>query len=169
MIQSITSNHLGQLKALIQGLADGQFLQSVPILEGSSVGKHVRHILEFYLCLCDALDTGELNYDNRKRDKLLETSKVKCVLMITEISAKISSYDSDFPIRLQADYSISEENGKITLNTTFFRELLYNVEHIVHHLAIIKIGITSIAPYFEIEDNIGVAASTIRNNKICAR
>ncbi len=169
MIQSITKSHLTHLQLLIQRLSDVQLGESLEILGGSSVGNHVRHILEFYICLCEALETGELNYDLRKRDKAMEGSTAKCVQIITHILKKLSKYDTDFPIKLYADYSISVENGKISLNTTFYRELLYNVEHIVHHLAIIRIGVASKEEFIEMEENMGVAASTIRNKNVCAQ
>jgi hypothetical protein len=168
MINSITTNHLSQLQLLIKRLSDEQLAERLAILGGSSLGKHVRHILEFYICLCDSLETGKLNYDLRKRDKEMETSTKKCLHIITGILVTLDQYDTDFPMKLYADYSVSEENGKITLDTTFYRELLYNGEHIVHHLAIIRIGMASKENFIEIEENMGVAASTIRNKNICA-
>ena len=169
MIQSITKNHLSQLDGLIQKLSNEQFARPIKILQNVSIGSHVRHILEFYICLCEALESRELDYDLRKRDRTLETSTEKCMSTISKIIKEVEEYDTDFPIKLHADYSISEENGKMMVESTFYRELLYNVEHIVHHLAIIRIGATSMQPFIKIDENMGVAASTLRNKYVCAR
>jgi len=49
------------------------------------------------------------------------------------------------------------------------RELQYNIEHAVHHLAIIKIGVKTLEDSFKLDDNFGIAASTIRNKNACAQ
>ena len=34
-----------------------------------------------------------------------------------------------------------------TISTNYFRELTYNIEHAIHHMAIMKIGVREVAPY----------------------
>tara|TARA_R110000796_G_scaffold183498_2_gene300019 strand:- start:97992 stop:98498 length:507 start_codon:yes stop_codon:yes gene_type:complete len=166
---SITNQHLNQLNDLIHKLSDEQFSKPITALKGSSIGSHVRHVIEFFDCLCDALETGELNYDLRKRDLDMEKSTVKCIETISRISKNLNQFDSDFPLKLNADYSILNKSEQVTLDTTFYRELLYNVEHTVHHLAIIRIGVASVSPLIELEEHLGVAASTLRNKMTCAQ
>ena len=48
------------------------------------------------------------------------------------------------------------------VNTNVEREILYNLEHCIHHLAIIKIGLKIIKPNFKLPENFGLADSTIR-------
>jgi hypothetical protein len=48
------------------------------------------------------------------------------------------------------------------MDTNYFRELTYNIEHAVHHMAIIKIGIREVANYVTLPADFGIAASTIR-------
>ena len=48
------------------------------------------------------------------------------------------------------------------VSSSFFRELTYLIEHTIHHLAIIKIGLNEVYPAIEIPKNFGVAHSTIR-------
>jgi hypothetical protein len=40
--------------------------------------------------------------------------------------------------------------------------LVYNIEHAVHHMAIMKIGIREVADYINLPDNFGIAVSTLR-------
>lgn len=169
MIHKTTHFHLNQLKALVHQLSNEQFQSPLPILESGTIGKHVRHILEFYICLCDSIENGELNYDNRQRDQQMEVNVQACIKAIGRIEMELNRYPDDFPIKLTADHSMNTLKKEISIFTTFYRELLYNIEHIVHHLAIIRIGIKSLeAPIF-LDESIGVAVSTIRNRKQCVQ
>ncbi len=49
--------------------------------------------------------------------------------------------------------------------SNFYRELIYNIEHAVHHMAIMKIGVLEVAPYVSMPLDFGVAVSTIRHKK----
>lgn len=95
-MHSITNQHLNQLKGLIHQLTDEQFAKPIPALKGSSIGSHVRHVLEFYGCLCDSLATGDLNYDLRKRDLAMEKSTEKCIEAISNISRNLNTHAYDF-------------------------------------------------------------------------
>jgi len=41
----------------------------------SSIGSHVRHILDFFNCIVDGLDTNNIDLTARKRDEILSTNK----------------------------------------------------------------------------------------------
>ena len=168
-ITKITINHLVQLKELAENLTDDQLSKKLKVLNDASIGSHIRHILEFYMCLFEFDDLKHLNYDNRKRDRTIEVSSEKCVLIVEGLLIELQKYKKDFEITLSADYGGSHSDEKVFVQTTFFRELLYNVEHSVHHLAIIKIGIQSLETKVAISDDLGVAASTIRNRELCAQ
>ena len=169
MIHKTTNYHLHQLKELIGQLTDEQLQSPLQVLDGSTIGKHIRHILEFYLCLCNSFEYRELNYDHRQRDKKIEVSVATCINTINAIAKSLQRYRNDFPIKLTADHSTDDVKKEISLGTTYYRELLYNIEHIVHHLAIIKIGIKTLGPAIYLDDSVGVAMSTIRNRKLCAQ
>src|SRR5690606_19004790 len=109
--------------------------------------------------------TSKVNYDLRNRDALLEVSTDDCIHTIHKIMLFLEKNHEDFELKLSANFSLEDEAEEITLNTTFLRELLYNVEHSVHHLAIIKIGIKSLNINLNMDETLGVAASTIRNKK----
>jgi hypothetical protein len=169
MIHEVTREKLFELRVLLENLSDNQLTLPLDVLNGSTMGMHLRHILEFYQCLFTSLADGNLNYDLRKRDREMERNKKHCLSCIETLLTKLEEAQVDQPICLTADYSLDTEGRKITIGTTFFRELLYNVEHCVHHLAIIKIGIRELDPMMMVDKNLGVAASTIRNNNLCAR
>jgi len=169
MIHKTTYYHLNQLKEVVNQLTDEQLQFPLLVLDGSTIGQHLRHILEFYICLCNSIESGKLNYDHRKRDAEIEVSVDKCIFMINMILQKLHRNLNDIPMNLTADHSMDDIKKEISLSTTYYRELLYNIEHIVHHLAIIKIGLKSLASPIYIDDSVGVAMSTIRNRKLCVQ
>ncbi|SFS50188.1 hypothetical protein SAMN04487906_0585 [Zhouia amylolytica] len=168
MIIEATCQNLTKLKNQISLLSEDQYVKPMEVLNNSTIGMHVRHVLEFYQCLIASKNSKILNYDLRNRDISIETRIKVCLAQIETILQVVCEEKGDFQITLEADYCESEEKECISLQTTYFRELLYNIEHAVHHMAIIKIGMKALG-IEGIDDNFGVAASTIRNQKICAQ
>jgi hypothetical protein len=132
--------------------------QNLSILSNNSIGNHIRHIIELFECLIESKENGILNYDNRKRCPKTENDKEFALEKLQKIESEIEKLDLNKTILLQQNI-----DGKlIKCETNFQRELLYNIEHSVHHLAIIRIGIEEDFPYIEIPENFGVAHSTIQ-------
>lgn len=156
-IRKQTSQILSQLAELAGQLSNDQYTQSMTVLTDNSVGKHIRHIVEFYQCLLNGISIGEIDYDKRERNLLLETD----INYTQEIIKEIVSYTEivlDNPLKLKISY----EGGICSVNTSVFRELAYNIEHTIHHLAIIKIGIKTHFSEISLSKNLGVAYSTIK-------
>lgn len=170
MIKDTIAANFQQLKDLLSGISDAQLTRKLPVLNYSSIGMHIRHILEFYGCLIEAKTTEILDYDARKRDMALETQSRKCIDTMNDILDFVMKNTQDFSMRLKADYTLKNEMDPIVLQTSFYRELLYNIEHTVHHMAIIKIGIGELNDAaLCVDEDFGVAVSTIRNRKVCVQ
>jgi len=169
MLFKTTFQNLNQLKDILTQVDNTDLCEKLPILSLSSIGMHIRHVLEFYICLIEAKQTKTINYDLRKRDLALETSTNKCVFIIDDIIKEVKAFTTDEELTLIADYSTEQTENAITLKTSLYRELLYNIEHCTHHMAIIKIGLKSLEKEIHINEGFGVASSTIRNNTKCAQ
>lgn len=170
MVFKTTLQNLNQLKNILTQINNNDLCKKLPVLSYSSIGMHIRHVLEFYTCLIEARQTKIINYDSRKRNTELENDIDICVFSIDDIIKNINTFNDDEELTLIADYS-KDENKKeaITLKTSLYRELLYNIEHCTHHMAIIKIGLKALEKEISINEGFGVASSTIRNNKKCAQ
>ena len=155
------TNILDQLEGVVRQIEPAHFSQPIEILSKSTVGQHIRHTLEFFICLERGFGSGLVNYDKRSHDKLIESDKFLALNAIQNIRLFVGSQDQDKPLRLEVGYDLEREQF-ITIHTNFSRELVYNIEHAVHHMALIKIGVREAAPYVQLPADFGIAASTIR-------
>jgi uncharacterized damage-inducible protein DinB len=151
-----------QLSDLVNSLSDEQFTKPSKALSQSTIGQHLRHTLEFFICFEDGFYSGVINYDKRGHDKLIETDRELAAATIERILGFLSNIDVDKPLRLEVNYDVDKDQFE-TLDTTSSRELVYNIEHAVHHMAIMKIGVHDIAGHLRLPANFGIAASTIRH------
>jgi hypothetical protein len=158
------SNILNQLKDVVEQLDARQFSQPSEALSNSSIGQHLRHTLEFFLCLENGYQSGLINYDKRAHDKTIERDRDVALLVLERIDGFIHIMNLQKTLELEVNYDIEAENNE-TLPTTGKRELVYNIEHAVHHMALMKIGIREIAPDILLPADFGIAASTIRHHQ----
>lgn len=159
-LKEACSNILSQLADLVDQIRESDFAKPAETLSYSTVGQHLRHTLEFFMCFEQGFDRGLINYDKRAHDKMIETDKFLALASIGRISDFINHL-TDKPLKLEVGYDIDHETF-LTIDTTATRELVYNIEHAVHHMAIMKIGIKEIAEYVKLSPDFGIAASTIR-------
>jgi hypothetical protein len=149
IIQSI--NHcLLQLKNLLIKIEDEDYSMRCSELSNASIGEHTRHIIEMFQCLTNEYKSGIVNYDKRERNKLLEIDTHFAVNQIDLLLKIIDKPNKDFLLQQTG------LNEVINLNT----KLVYNLEHCIHHQALIKIGLQLNFNY-KIDENFGVAFSTI--------
>ena len=153
-----------QLSDLVHSLTDDDYRRPVAALSNSTIGQHLRHTLEFFLCFENGCRSGVVNYDLRNHDKEIESNRKLAFETLSRIMAFVNSLDEDRPIRLEVSYD--RESGSFdSFDSTTGRELVYNIEHAVHHMPIIKIGVREIAAYLQLPESFGVAASTIRHKR----
>lgn len=154
------NNTLEQLSHFLHQISVQQYCTPLPIFSESTVGMHVRHIIEFYQCLMKGVQQGEMDYDARERSLLQETNIAYALECIQNLFIDLSSIQGNKPIILMA--SQKSTHPKLTIETNINRELLYVIEHTIHHLAIIKMGCMSAFPAIPFHKDFGVAYSTLK-------
>lgn len=152
---------LKQLNNLLNQLSDTEYAKSLPLISQNTIGKHVRHILEFYTCLLDGIENKSVDYDARKRNLDLENYTGKALETSSFISEKLINLDNKVELELFATLP----HDRIKLSTTLERELLYVLEHTIHHFAIIKIAIKNEFPHIKVADEFGVAYATLQHQE----
>lgn len=151
-----------QLAEVIGQLTDADYARPLDVLSGNTIGKHVRHILEFYELLVHSAGTGRLNYDRRQRDLRLEVDTDEALRRVGSIDRAIHHLDLSQPLHLEADLSLAGAET-IQIPSSFARELLYNVEHAIHHMALIQVAVQNDFPAVELPLHFGVAYSTVQH------
>jgi uncharacterized damage-inducible protein DinB len=167
-LQQSSENILSQLAVLLEKMSPEQYMTPVESLSGSGVGSHVRHILEFYECLIQGIESGVVDYDSRSRIKLIESDVDYAKKVLEKIVQVINTTRTNINLKLKLD--LSTGNNPVIIDTTFNRELAYNIEHAIHHMAIIKIGVSLAYPTINLDKDFGVAYSTIKyKTQLCVQ
>lgn len=152
MIFSSLTDQLHSLTDLLLLLSNKQYNQKVAHLGNASIGGHTRHIIELLKCVLDGYDKGIVDYINRQRNLSLETDRQLALQQLHLLSRAIINPDK--PMHL-----ITECDAVVT--SSFYREIVYNAEHTVHHLALIKVALREMNLNFT-SDDFGMATSTIK-------
>jgi hypothetical protein len=161
-MQTECKENLESIAYLLEKLSPDQYQHPSYYLSGASIGQHIRHIIEFYTCLSQAYkESGSINYDQRKRAMLLEKDPKEAVNVIVQLISWLQTDKILGEVSLVAAYSASNDNA-CTIPSSFQRELAYCLEHCIHHQALIKIGLFEQGLSNLIDQEFGVAPSTIK-------
>ncbi|MDX2284982.1 MAG: hypothetical protein NW241_12520 [Bacteroidia bacterium] len=155
---------LQDIRSLLARLSAAQYAAPLEVFSGSTIGEHTRHLIEFFDCLIRQAPCGTVNYDLRARNELLGTDPVLASARIGELIQAVESEGRPAGLLLEVSYDLAGQEI-CRIPTTFERELVYTIEHAVHHLAIIKIGLRFAAPALELPEGFGVAISTLRHRQ----
>lgn len=129
------------------------------------LGAHYRHVLDHFLCLAEGIRTGQVNYDQRRRNAQLESS-VTCARLVTEglidelggLSGEI--FQRECAVTYSVGYGEAEAEA---VRSNLAREVMFCVGHAIHHYAILRLlcaGVGMQLPY-----EFGVAPSTLKHLK----
>jgi hypothetical protein len=141
----------------IEGTAEGK--------PGSSLGAHYRHVLDHFLCLAEGIRTGQVNYDQRRRNPQLESS-VTCARLATEsLIDELGGLSPEIlPRECAVIYSVGYgEPDAEAVKSNLAREVMFCVGHAIHHFAILRLlcaGVGVKLPY-----EFGVAPSTLKHQR----
>jgi hypothetical protein len=163
-LQDVSVEILSQLIGMTEQFSREDYTKPLDLLSANSVGRHLRHILEFYELGVRAGNTGKLNYDKRERNLLLENDPREAVSKMKELIVLLGMMKEDMVLKLEASYSPDERND-VKVTTTFYRELLYNVEHAIPHMAIIAIAVKVDFQQIRLSENFGIAYSTLKHKQ----
>jgi len=157
MIFQKLSQQLKSLDNLLLILNDDQYNQCIEHLGNTSIGEHTRHIIELIKCAITGYDKGVVDYVNRARDLTLQNNRSFALSVLADIEKKIRAQDKQLTLLVEE----IEEAVESTVTTTYFREIVYNTEHTIHHLALIKVALIEMNLAI-VDDDFGMAYSTMK-------
>ena len=153
---------LEQFKNVLKQLPEDCYIHPCESLAMASIGQHTRHVIELYECLQDGYASGEVCYDKRKRDKRIEQDVDFAIDRICNIQKSLERPDK----ALTVSYDLDE--GEVVIPSNYLREVMYNLEHAIHHEALIKVGIRQLTDIL-LPESFGVAPSTMQFKNQCAQ
>lgn len=164
-LQQAVNNIFVQLADSLNQLTQEEYSQPCKTLFNNTIGQHVRHIIELFQCLEKGYENGVVNYEKRKRDTAIETDKELASRLLLDIHAGLSKENKS--LTLEASYD-DHSTDPILFDTNYNREIAYNLEHTIHHMALIRVGINEISSV-QLPEDFGVASSTVKYRKQCAQ
>ncbi len=162
MLTNSITKCLDEMILLLNQLCDIEYSKKREHLSNATIGEHTRHIIEMFQCLEKNYKSGLVNYDKRERNLKIETHTDFAIEKINEIKNNLRRENKE----IQLEQLVDEKEIKIESN--YFRELLYNLEHCIHHQALIKVAVLQ-CEQVQVDENFGVARSTIEYRSQCAQ
>ena len=154
-----------QIAELLTTLSNEKYSKSLPSFNGSSVGQHIRHIIDFYLCLVRGCDEETIDYDKRVRNPLIENDTRVAIEELKGITEAVQKMEVKRTIWVNSSFTDDENEQHSQIPSSIGRELMYAYDHAIHHLAMIKIGMNIHFKDVKINKNLGVAPSTLKYRK----
>ncbi|MDX5585735.1 MAG: DinB family protein [Aureibaculum sp.] len=133
MIRAIEHN-LNRGVRLLDSISDNQFSDTSVAPYNSSIGGHIRHILDIFDCIFDGLESKQINLAARKRNELAETHTAIALDYFDRILSKLKDLeDAD----LDQIVEVSDDLGKgvIVQKYTLGSALIQAHSHAIHHFA----------------------------------
>ncbi|MDX6747827.1 DinB family protein [Polaribacter sp. PL03] len=133
MIEAIEKN-LQRGIQLLKNISDEQYSNKSVAPYNSSIGCHMRHVLDVFSCVLNGLDSGFVDFSVRERNECAEKeTSVGILYFETVISQlkKINKEDFNITIKVCDDMGL----GKETANYTIAGVLMQAQSHATHHYA----------------------------------
>lgn len=154
-----------QLSETLKQLTNEEYSRPSSVLMNATIGQHVRHIIELFQCLEKGYASGNVNYEKRQRDYRIETDRELAILLLKDIYRQLDMPNKELVLEAD-DYRDAGET--ISIPSNYYREIAYNLEHTIHHMALIRVGVNEVSSVV-LPGDFGVAYSTIKYRQQCAQ
>ena len=161
---------LRQAVTLLEGLPDSLYTCTTSFTPGGTVGRHIRHCLDFFELFFDGLPAGRIDYAARRRNPAVESSRSVALTGLAELEQRLATHDGldlrrSILVRPEDDESDPRDPGA-WFRSSIGRELRFLASHTVHHFALIAVLLRFLG--HQIDSEFGVAPSTLRHRKLDA-
>lgn len=136
MIINAINDNLEKAKNLLGSISDDIYVNTSVSPYYSSIGGHIRHILDVFNCALEGFPEKDINLIARKRDPRMENDRAFAIAKITQAQRELSLLDEacfDAIVPVTDDLG----SGAVTLNYTLGAILAQAQSHAIHHFAII--------------------------------
>jgi hypothetical protein len=159
------NQQLIMLKEALAKMPPNDYSRHSVYLSGATIGQHGRHIIELWQCLLKGYSSGGVNYDDRPRNRLMEEDAGCALAALDEISCTIELTDKPLILEVSLHH---RDHQPVAIHTSFHRELAYNLDHTIHHMALIRVAMQEFGIAVG-NDIFGVAYATAKFRETCAQ
>jgi len=130
---------LEQGRLYLKGITEEDYIEIITPNFISSVGSHIRHIIDHYQSIISGLNSGLIDYDLRLRGSKVEESPQLAIEKFDEIETWMKSLSTDtLTQNISLSTEVSTRNKEVQIvETSVARELVFVGSHAVHHYAMI--------------------------------
>jgi len=132
---------IDQAISLLSGLSNSEYKKVIKPHFPSSVGAHIRHVIDHFLALQNANTTGHVNYNIRHRHNQVEQvieHAIEALENINEWLLGLSEEDRNARVMVTSEIDITDTKSA-TCESTLERELVFASSHAIHHYALVRI------------------------------
>ena len=155
---------LRQAVTVLEGLPDGLYTCTTSVTPEGTVGRHMRHCVDFYERFLDGLPTGRIDYADRRRDPTIESSRVVALTRLADLEQRLAAPTGLDPRRSilvrPEDDDVDPRNPGAWFRSSIGRELRFLASHTVHHFALIAVLLRTLG--HPTDPAFGVSPSTLR-------
>lgn len=157
MIFTQLTQQLLSLHHLLSQLSSEHYTLKIAHLGNTYIGGHTRHIIELVQCAVNGYYSGEVDYVNRNRNFALETNKALTMQALENLAYSLRLPDKSLKL------TVDQVEGQLMheVQSTYYREIVYNTEHTIHHLALIRVALIDMK-LDVVDADFGMAYSTIK-------
>ncbi len=133
MIPAIIQN-LNRGVNLLNSINDEQYANNSTAPYYSSIGIHMRHILDVFDCIFKGIEHGQIDLTARERNELAETKVAVGLAYFDQIMSKLNEVqpaDLNNMVEVKDDLGL----GMVTANYTLAAALIQAHSHAIHHFA----------------------------------
>ncbi|TXE13962.1 hypothetical protein FUA26_02475 [Seonamhaeicola algicola] len=161
-IIAATLKTLEKSRFLLEQLSDEQLQNASVSPYCSSIGCHIRHILDFYDCIFNVDENNVVNLTARSRNKAVECACCKALSYLANIENSLKSFNLDIqtPVKVIDDLGM----GKVEMPYTMASLFSQANSHTIHHYAIINYILEGLKISFN-DSSFGYNPTTPKNVK----
>jgi uncharacterized damage-inducible protein DinB len=132
---------LQQAIDLLEGMDVVEFTQVLAPSFSSSIGQHLRHVLDHYVNLIDGVTANHINYNIRQRHCALESSPEHASVVCKRLQKWLQNIEPaalSQVVTVESEVSVTQTES-VVVQSSLGRELMFVTSHAIHHYALIKI------------------------------
>jgi hypothetical protein len=103
------------------------------------VGAHLRHVIEHYEALLQPKSPGVVDYDQRPRDRELQTNPDVALRRLHALLRRLNDWTADLGtiVQVRGRGGLAGDFG-FAVSSSVGRELVFVTSHAIHHYALLK-------------------------------